>query len=87
MMNKQLGKLLAAAQPEPPSVERFIAVLKRQSDPAVEACDSSMFPRAVGISLLGSKAKGTTKVEKTEVVGWLLNLKKYVRSMGWSTVT
>ena len=63
-MGEQLGKMLAAAQPEPPSIERSISVLKQQKEPAAEACDSSMVPKPVGRSLPESKSKGPTKVEK-----------------------
>ena len=58
-MNTRLGKLMDAAQPEPPTAEKFIsAPKKKKEEEDKEACDNDIFPHSAEVSDLEKKPKG-----------------------------
>ena len=61
-VNKKLGKLIDAAQPEPPTTEKFINALRKTTqEEDKEACDAAIFPCNAEVALLGGETKGTLK--------------------------
>ena len=70
-VNKKLGKLIDAAQPEPPTTEKFINALRKTTqEEDKEACDTAIFPR------YAEEPKGTLKARNGGVKA-VSNLRGY----------
>ena len=80
-VNKMLGKLFNAAQPEPHTVEKSINAFKqRKKEEANEGCANALFPHNEASSHL--EKKGMLKARNTSVKSLLqynlLSLRKFV---------
>ena len=55
-LRKKLGKLIDAAQPEPPTTEKIINALRKKTQQEdKEACDTAIFPLYAEVSHLEKK--------------------------------
>ena len=67
-VNKKLGKLIDAAQPEPPTVEKLMDALRTTTRAEErEACDAALYPHNAEVAHMEKKPKGTVKARNAGV--------------------
>jgi hypothetical protein len=67
-VNKKLGKLIDAAQPEPPTVEKLMNALRTSTQAEErEACDAALYPHNAEVAHMEKKPKGTVKARNAAV--------------------